>query len=33
MVMRDLNSLEKYDILWDEVFMRERDENGEVVSQ
>jgi len=31
--MRDLNSLEKYDILWDEVFMRERDENGEVVSQ
>jgi hypothetical protein len=28
MVMRDLDSLEKYDNIWDDTWMTERDDNG-----
>ncbi len=31
--MRDLDSLENYDILWDDIWMIERDDNGETASK
>jgi hypothetical protein len=33
MVMRDLDSLENYANLWDDVWMIERDDNGETASE
>jgi hypothetical protein len=34
MVMRDLDSLEKYDNIWDDVWMiEERDDNGKEASE